>query len=179
MKIITNFKNIYEFETARLCARKITENDFDLILPMYQNHDVMKTLGGVVDETEARNRFNKCLSGWEKNGFDAWVWFERDTNKFVGRAGLRALEVDGENVVEIGYVLVPECWNKGYATEIAMAATEIALEVMRLQELVCLTQVTNKASQRVMEKVGFKYSKTFIYYNEPHLFYRLKFSLQS
>lgn len=112
MKTIVNLKNIEEFETVRLHARRINENDFYLILPMYQNQTVMETLRGIVPENDVKERFLKSLAAWKINGFDAWLWFENNSNKFVGRAGLRILELVGERVIEVGYALLPDFWNK-------------------------------------------------------------------
>jgi ribosomal-protein-alanine N-acetyltransferase len=173
MKTIIKLKNIEEFDTARLHAKKIGENDFHLILPMYQNKTVMETLGGLVSESVVKERFLKSLAGWEKNGFDVWLWFEKNSNKLVGRAGLRMLELQGEQVTEVGYALLPEFWNNGFATEIASASIEIAFEILKLNEIVCFTSVTNKSSQRVMEKSGFKYNRNFIYLDEEHMLYLL------
>lgn len=55
----------------------------------------------------------------------------------------------------------------------AAASVETAFEVLKLKELVCFTSTTNKSSQRVMEKVGFKYHRNFIYLDEEHMLYRL------
>lgn len=173
MKAIISFNNIEDFETSRLYAKKISENYFDLLLSMYQNQTVMATLGGVVSENVVKERFLRSLESWEKNGFDAWLWFEKKSNKLVGRAGLRILELEGKRVVEVGYVLLPEFWNKGFATEMATASVEVAFNVLKLDELVCFTSTTNKSSQRVMEKVGFKYERNFIYLDEEHMLYRL------
>ena len=105
--------------------------------------------------------------------FRSWLWFEKNSNKFVGRAGLRVLELESEKVIEVGYVLMPDFWNKGFATEMAAASVEVGFEVIKLKELVCFTSTTNKASQKVMEKVGFKYERNFIYLDEEHRLYRL------
>lgn len=177
VKTIIYFKNIEEFETARLLAKKICQTNFDLVLPMYQNKIVMDTLGGTVSEDIVKERFLKSLAGWEKNGFDAWLWFEKNSNKFVGRAGLRVLELEGERVIEVGYVLLPEFWNQGLASEMASASIEIAYEVLKLKEIVCFTSVTNKPSKRVMEKIGFKYDRNFVYLGEEHMLYRLSYDI--
>ena len=46
------------------------------------------------------------------------------------------------------------------------------MELQRL-DLVCFTLPTNRASQHVMEKVGFRYERDGLYKNLPHVFYRL------
>ncbi|XP_020580315.1 uncharacterized protein LOC110024596 [Phalaenopsis equestris] len=58
---------------------------------------------------------------------------------------------------EIGYVLAREWWGKGVATAAARLATEAALsEIEGLERVEGLVEKGNKASQRVLEKVGFQ-----------------------
>ncbi|MFA6303155.1 MAG: GNAT family N-acetyltransferase [Legionella sp.] len=173
MKIIIRFKNIFEFETTYLYARKLRVEDFELIASMYQNKSIMKTLGGVLSKQAIQEKFKWNLEQWENNGFGQWLWYDKKTKKFVGRGGLRKMELEKEAVVEIGYVLVPSFWNQGLATEMAIASKEIAFEVLNLKEAVCFTLVSNKASQRVMEKIGCIFDRQFIYQEEPHVLYRL------
>lgn len=129
MKIIIDFKNITEFETPRLQAKKLWLSHFCSILPMYQNEEVMKTLGGVISEETAKERLLKNLTGWDENGFGEWIWFDNQ-NKVVGRAGLRKLKLDEVEVIEVGYKLFPQFWGKGFATEMALASIEIVLSTL-------------------------------------------------
>ena len=170
---ITKFNTIESFETERLLARKLSENDFDLILPTYQNEQVMQTLGGVISKEDAYKKFKWNLERWEQQGFGSWLWFDKVSNQFVGRAGLRAMELENHPVIEVGYILLPEFWNQGLATEMAKASVEIGFKHLKLKELVAFTLLSNQASQHVMEKMGFKFSHHFIYEGDPHVLYRL------
>lgn len=38
---------------------------------------------------------------------------------------------------------------------------------------ICYTLTTNRASQRVMEKLGFRFEKEMIHAGLPHVFYRM------
>ncbi len=50
--------------------------------------------------------------------------------------------------------LVPDAWGKGYATEGAQAAINFAFEQLQRREVVAITAVKNRRSQRVMERLG-------------------------
>lgn len=173
METIVGFKSTFEFETTNLRARKLCLEDFDLIASMYKNKSIMKTLGGVLSKQAILEKFKWNLEQWENHGFGQWLWYDKKTKKFVGRGGLRKMELEKEAVVEIGYVLLPSFWNQGLATEMATASKEIAFEIFNLKEVVCFTLKSNKASQRVIEKIGCVFDKQFIYHNEPHVLYRL------
>src|SRR3990167_7515607 len=163
-----NFKSIEYFETKRLIAKRHTESDFETVLSAYQDELTMQTLGGAVNKDDAAKRIQWNLDCWTRDGFGGWLWFLKESGRFIGRAGLRRMELEGKSVIEVGYVLLSEFWSQGFATEMAMASIEVAFEHMGIKELVCYTAISNKASQRVMEKAGFKFDHNFIYIDEPH-----------
>ncbi len=49
----------------------------------------------------------------------------------------------------------------------------VAFTELHLPEIVCFTLPTNRASQRVMQKAGFRYERDLIYKDLPHVIYRL------
>ena len=59
------------------------------------------------------------------------------------------------------------------ATELAAESVATAFTDLQLPELVCFTLTTNRASQRVMRKVGFRFEREFIWKSQPHLLHRL------
>src|SRR5438128_232634 len=85
--------------------------------------------------------------------------------------------------VEIGWRLLPEFWNRGFATEAALKSLWFGFEVLKLQEIVSFTAVGNVKSQRVMEKIGMKrcMEKDFLHPKvpdghvlKPHVMYVMK-----
>ena|SRR5579862_7602379 len=100
------------------------------------------------------------------------MFYLKDTHEWIGRGGLRRIEVGGNTEVEVGYALMPKFWNQGFATEITQACVEIAFEVIHLNDIVSLTLTTNTSSRRVMEKAGFKYERDIIDAGLPHVLYR-------
>lgn len=103
------------------------------------------------DRMLARDR-----SHWQTHGFGPWVLTDRVTGDFVGRAGLNWTRVDGRDEVELPWAVRSRFHRQGYATEAAIAAIGSAREI-GLQRVVSLTLVENRASRRVMEKVGLGY----------------------
>jgi hypothetical protein len=75
--------------------------------------------------------------------------------------------------VELAYALMAEYWNRGLATEMAGAILSVAFERLGIEELVCFTLTTNRASQRVMEKAGFEYERDVVHAGQPHMLYRV------
>ena len=85
-------------------------------------------------------------------------------NALIGSIGLlfqgeSRLSV-GENEAEIGYWLGEDFWGKGYMTEAALQVIHYALEELSLTQLWASVYKENIASQRVIEKCGFRYHHT-------------------
>ena len=160
------------FETERLKARRLIEADFFILHAMNQNTKVMATLGGTCDEEETKKRLIWNLDQWTKNGFGLWMLFEKHTNNFVGRAGLRRLVIDDKEEVEVAYAFMPSYWGKGLATEIAKHCIAIGFRHYKLHNLVAGTQESNKASRRVIEKCGFNFEKEIMQFGALQAVYR-------
>jgi len=103
-----------------------------------------------------------------------WSMRDPESHRFIGRGGLRNLQVDGVTEVEVSYAVCAEFWRQGFATEMARAYVKIAFDKLDLDNVVCFTQPANLGSRRVMEKVGFVYERDFIHADLPHVFYRLR-----
>src|SRR6516162_6615703 len=59
---------------------------------------------------------------YKKHGFSMGSVFEKNSNEFIGRAGLvYLLNDDTQQDIEIGYALHKTYWKNGYATELVKA----------------------------------------------------------
>jgi RimJ/RimL family protein N-acetyltransferase len=110
------------------------------------------------------------VAHWYAHGFGPWLLFDRGGGGFVGRAGLRWTEVDGERAIELAWAVLPEWWGRGLATEAANAAIAAARE-RAIGRLVAFTLAENVASRRVMEKLRMRYSRDVEHAGLPHVLY--------
>jgi RimJ/RimL family protein N-acetyltransferase len=69
--------------------------------------------------------------------------------------GCISLESRGTDRLALGFVLAPEMWGKGLATEAAEAAIDAAFALTRTVEILASVRVENEASQAVLRKCGF------------------------
>jgi ribosomal-protein-alanine N-acetyltransferase len=162
-----------ERRTPRLLLKRMRRDDLDDLTRMHQDPVVMATLAGVRSREETRAGLERHLAHWEQHGFGWWVLRDPQTGQFIGRGGLRHVVFEGTPGVEVGYGLMSEFWGRGLATELAREAVRVAFAEMGLPELICFTLPTNRPSQRVMEKAGFRYERDGVYAELPHVFYRL------
>jgi ribosomal-protein-alanine N-acetyltransferase len=163
------------FRTDRLIAERLSSEHLDELYRMHRDPRVMATLGppgapdGILSEEETRQFLRRHLDHWERYGYGLWAFRDRTNGRFVGRAGLYNTRVGGNDEVELAYALVAEHWGRGLAREILA----VAFERLGMEELVCFTLTTNRASRRVMEKVGFEYEQDVVHAGQPHVLYRI------
>ncbi|MBD2440880.1 GNAT family N-acetyltransferase [Nostoc sp. FACHB-110] len=162
------------FDTDRLFAERLRFIHLNELNQMHQNHQVMATLGGIRSDEETRLFILNNLYHWQSHGFGLWVFRDKVTKQFVGRAGLRKTNVEGKAEVELAYALMAKFWGQGFATEMGRKILQVGVNLLGLQDIICFTLTNNLASKRVMEKLGFEYEREIIHANLPHLFYRLK-----
>jgi [ribosomal protein S5]-alanine N-acetyltransferase len=123
-------------------------------------------------EVDVADVLARDVKHWERHGFGLWLLRDRATGATVGRGGLMRTEVDGESLVEVAWVITPERWGQGLATELAHATLDVAFGALALDEVVALTLVDNLASRRVMEKAGFAFEGEAMHAGLPHVLYR-------
>ncbi len=160
-------------DTDRLRLTRMTGADFDDLYRLHQDPQVMATLGGLRSHDVTVGFVQRTATHWARHGFGLWMLYAKGSGVFAGRGGLLHVTVGGREEVEVAYALMPEFWGRGLATELATTCVRIAFDVLRLPDLVCFTLPTNRASQRVMEKVGFCYERDAVHAELPHVLYRL------
>jgi RimJ/RimL family protein N-acetyltransferase len=152
------------------------EPDLPDLCRMHRDKRVMATLAGVRSDEETAEFLRAQLAHWERYGFGWWTLREASSGTFVGRGGLRRVTVEGREEVEVGYALMLEYWERGLATELAGESARVAFEILDLPDIVSFTLPTNRASRRVMEKIGLRYERDVVHADLPHVLYRLSAS---
>lgn len=79
-----------------------------------------------------------------------------------------------ENEAEVEYLLMPEHWGKGYGSEIAQALVNLGTQVDKIHSLIAIIDPENIASQRILEKQGFKWDYVGDNIGLPAAYYKRK-----
>ena len=108
-----------------------------------------------------------------ETGWCLWWWRERSSGELVGYVGLNRDQVDGEDVVEVGWSITPSRWGEGFAPEAAQAAVGWGF-ARGLDRIVSFTTPENERSRRVMEKLDMTYVGEFERAQSPHVLYELR-----
>jgi RimJ/RimL family protein N-acetyltransferase len=160
-----------DFATARLIAEKLDQTHLNDLTQLHLDPEVSLYLGGIRSPELTKTYLDVNLAHWAEHGFGLWVIRTLD-GAFVGRAGLRNVELEGAREIEIAYSLVRAYWGHGLATEITGALTKLWLSQLRSPSLVGLAAVGNTASCRVLEKSGFIFERKAIYHGAKVVVFR-------
>ena len=135
--------------------RPMVAGDLDGLLEIFGDPAVMAAFDETPFDREHMSRWlERNLEQQREHGFGPLAVCPKVDGRLIGDCGLELMEVDGEQVAELGYDLRSDCWNQGYATEAACAVRDHAFTTLRLPRLVSLIRPGNAASARVAEKTG-------------------------
>lgn len=149
--------NKNEIITDRLILKRFNKEDLVRFAEILGEDEVGRQLprGRGLTYQEARLFFERINKLWEENKYGIWAVIEKESGNLIGHCGLNKVEDLDE--IEVLYALSEKYWGRGYGTEAAAATVKYGLEILNLNKIIGLTRPENKASQRVLEKVGLKY----------------------
>ncbi|HEY0134310.1 MAG TPA: GNAT family N-acetyltransferase [Nannocystis sp.] len=143
--------------SARLLLRRMTADDLELLVRMHGDPRVMRYTGGVRDRAGSEAMLRDRILDYyaDHPGLGVWATIERSTGACVGIHNLNHLY--GEPDIQVGYLLYPEYWGRGYATEMCVALLRHGFGTVGLAKIVAITDPDNEASQHVLRKSGLVY----------------------
>jgi RimJ/RimL family protein N-acetyltransferase len=144
------------YSTPALTLRRWLPSDRAAFASLNADVEVMKFLGGVIDEERAGALLDQSDRHFADHGFGLWALEQCVTGEFLGCVGLHrpSFEAAFTPCVEIVWRLARHAWGRGYATEAAAEVCRIAFLELGLPEIVSFTVPANQRSRRVMERLG-------------------------
>ena len=145
--------------TARLTLRLLTADDWPLFFALHINSQVIEKCFDKPPEAQIRAKFNERLKPWRpaSNQPLCMVISENSSGKQVGVTGFTASQL--ADIQEVGYLLLPEFYGRGYATESLNAFLTWAKGEFNIQLIKAVVSAGNIGSEKVLEKCGFKLVK--------------------
>ena len=166
-----------ELYTRRLIGTPAAADGFADIRILHADPRVMATLsadGKPLTEQDSRAFLKNAAEHWKLHGFGLWLFREQLGGEFVGYGGIKHTTVEGRDEIELAYAIRSDCWGKGFATEISIAALKHGFDVIRPDRIVAFTLPHNLASRAVMEHCGFTYDRGIVHAGLPHVLYILE-----
>ncbi|MFY0672751.1 MAG: GNAT family N-acetyltransferase [Bacteroidia bacterium] len=160
------------FSSERLNLREIGIDDASWFYKLNQDSEVMQFTGDVSFNsiTETEEFLKSYITCYAKTRMGRWAISLKSNNEIIGWCGLK-LHKNGE--VDLGFRIFKHQWGKGYATEAAKASIEFGFSQLNLRSIIANHQEDNKASKRVLEKLGFKQHRSFLENGKKWLGYSL------
>ncbi len=162
-----------QLETPRLLLRQFSEEDAMDMFLLNADPEVIKYTGDEPFKTvEESLSLIRNYDQYEKYKQGRLTVILKESNEILGWCGLK-YHADS-NETDIGYRLKRSAWDKGYATEAALASLEYGFKKLKLNNIVGHAMIDNAASIRVFEKIGMTYCKDLICGGQPSVFYKIE-----
>jgi RimJ/RimL family protein N-acetyltransferase len=142
--------------TERLLLRRWTDADLDPFATMNADPVVMEHFPAPLSRSESDVLARRADAFLAEYGWGLWAVEVAHDGRFAGFTGLTPVRpsLPFAPAIEVGWRLAPWAWRRGYATEAATKALQIAFDELRLDEVVSFTSVTNLRSLAVMRRLG-------------------------
>lgn len=143
--------------TERLVLRPPIEEDLDAVFRVHGDPATNRfnPTGPHGSAARSRQTLNRWMAHWREYGFGYWsVALRSAPDEIIGFGGVMYKEVDGESRANLYFRFDPSAWGKGYATEMANAARDLAFGELDLAEIVATVRPDNAPSIRALERLG-------------------------
>ena len=166
------------FETERLIIRPTSLEDAPFIYELLNSPKWLEYIGDrnikSVKEAEAYIT-TKMLPQLKKLGYSNNTIIRKSDRQKIGTCGL--YNRDGIKGVDIGFAFLPEFEKQGYAFESTTKLLEFGKQELGLNKISAITIHENLASQKLLKKLGLKYSRLIKIPNDDTelLLYKIKF----
>lgn len=140
--------------SERLQLRRFTTADLPLLQKLNADPAVMRYLGGPerAEDTQAMLE-GRILTYYDEHpGLGVWATLERSSGECIGFHLLN--HIRDEALIQVGYRLFPDWWERGYATEMTVALLRYGYADLGLPSICAITHPDNSGSQRVLLKSG-------------------------
>jgi RimJ/RimL family protein N-acetyltransferase len=145
-------------ETQRLLLRRFTVDDAGFILTLLNEPSFLLYIGDkkVRNLDDARQYIlNGPVASYEQHGFGLCLVELRESHTPIGMCGLlKRAELSDP---DIGFALLPDFWNKGFAFEAATAVLNDAHGRLKQQRILAITSLDNDASINLLQRLGFRF----------------------
>lgn len=175
--IIAMKQKEFSLQTERLVVRSLQIHDTDMLHAFMGRREVMYAWEHGFTKEEVREWIDRQIYRYYSKDIGYWGVALRDNPEvLIGQAGLMRTTINGNEVVEMGYIFDNTYWHNGYATEAAENILAYAFDCLHLPAVYCSIRPENNASIRVAERLNMKPvgSHTVFYRgkNLPHIIYK-------
>ena len=169
----TVFEIFPELESERLIYRAYKKEDAKTLFKIRSHKEVSKYMDTVIPKRfeDTEKRIEGYLTAFTEGKGITWAIIEKDSNTLIGDFGIWRLDKQNSRG-EIGYVLHPDFWGKGYMTEALNRLIRYGFNDLNLHSYEANVNIENENSKALLLKFGFKleaYFRENFYYDGSFL----------
>jgi len=142
-------------ETERLTIRNFTISDWEALHEVINQFESSE-FAAYDQQWPTSPEEIKKITEWFASGDSYFAVCLKDTGRFVGFVSLNQEQKEDCRELNIGYIFNFDYHGKGYATEACQAALGHVFERLQALRVVTGTAAVNRASCRLLERLGFK-----------------------
>ncbi|MBC3785646.1 GNAT family N-acetyltransferase [Spirosoma utsteinense] len=156
-------------QTNRLTLMPVDVADLPELQALFTDPDVRRYLLDdlLVEEAWTADVVNRSVVMFRDLSYGLWAIRETGQRSVIGFCGYWYFE-HLPHPLQLIYGLLPAWWGQGLATEAARIMLDYGFETVGFTEIIAATDVPNRASVRVMERLGLTHLVTdeaVIYYS--------------
>ncbi len=158
-------------ETDRLRLIPFSLDDLDIARALLCDRDVMRYVADPMSPVQVAEQMHNYIRRGAGGRIGIWCVARKDTGQKIGDCVLLPVPIETEDYdwsllsehaypdahIEVGYLLIPEAWGQGYATEICARLLKFAFEQTALDQVVATTDSANHKSRHVLGKCGLQF----------------------
>ncbi len=150
----------WQLETERLYLRRVTLDDTDLMLAVWNDPAFVQNVGdrGIRTLEQAQEAMKSgALKLYEDHGYGPYSMVLKVDGSQIGICGL--FKRDNLEDPDIGFAVLPDFCSKGYAGEAASAVVAHACDDLGIRILTAIVSPGNAPSIGLIEKLGLSFER--------------------
>jgi ribosomal-protein-alanine N-acetyltransferase len=147
----------HPLETARLLLRAPTADDLETVFELHADPISNRfSASGPTPTREASSELlDSWLAHWQAQGFGYWAIEAREQpGQVIGFGGVMSRTVAGVSGLHLYFRFQPQAWGQGLASEMAIAALDLAFGTLQAPAVLAVVLPPNTPSRKTLERIG-------------------------
>jgi [ribosomal protein S5]-alanine N-acetyltransferase len=148
-------------ETQRLILRPLEPMDLEALHRLYSQLELMRYITGQPRSyAKTRERLLAHMADHNRYGFGLCAAILKANGEMIGRCGLEPVTRPEGLEGSLAWMFKKSYWGQGLATEFGEAMLAYGFDHLRLRRIFATADPRNKASIRVMQKLGMRFARS-------------------
>lgn len=163
-------------QTERLVIRELSADDIPTLHRICRHLKTADYTDDIVESLETEIEKHKAYieNVYRFYGYGLWGVFLKDTGALIGRCGIQNTLVNGNDEIELGYLIDEDYQEKGYAKEAVDAILRVAFHELSIKKIVAVIHPSNMKSLLFAEKISMNKTGKIIRNGQDYYLYHIE-----